>query len=73
MHKEEPITKIYTGGQTGVDQAGVIAALALSIPVEVNMPIGFKRRSEFGNYTSSITGLLDEYQEQVDQLKAYNG
>lgn len=70
VHREGPITKIYTGGQSGVDQAGVIAALALGIPVEVNMPKGFKRKSEFGsNYTSSVEGLLEEYEYQVDRLK----
>ena len=40
------IKKIYTGGQTGVDIAGAVAAIALGIEVEVTFPKGFKQRFE---------------------------
>ena len=42
------ITKVYSGGQTGIDEAGVKAALRLDIPVEVNMPNRYKIRDCMG-------------------------
>lgn len=45
-HYFYPIDKIYTGGQTGVDLAGAIAAVKLGIPVEVTLPKGFIQRHE---------------------------
>ena len=45
-HYFHPIHKIYTGGQTGVDLAGAIAAVKLGIPVEVTLPKGFIQRHE---------------------------
>lgn len=73
VHKEDPISKIYTGGQTGVDQAGVIAALALGIPIEVNMPKYLKRKGIYGNYIISEDSLLEEYRDQVNYLKITEG
>lgn len=35
---------IYSGGQTGADEAGIKAGLALEIPVIVNAPRGYKMR-----------------------------
>lgn len=45
-HYFYPIDKIYTGGQTGVDLAGAVAAVKLGIPVEVTLPKGFIQRHE---------------------------
>ena len=42
------IKKVYSGGQTGIDEAGIKAALKLGIPVEVNMPSGYKIRDHSG-------------------------
>lgn len=47
-HELRPITQIVTGGQTGVDIAGAVAARALGIPVVVTMPRGFKQRNAQG-------------------------
>lgn len=47
-HELLPITKVVTGGQTGVDIAGAVAARALGIPVEVTMPKGLKQRGVDG-------------------------
>ena len=47
-HKLLPITKIVTGGQTGVDLAGAVAAHKLGIPVAVTMPKGFVQRNAMG-------------------------
>ena len=46
VHQHHKIEKIYTGGQTGVDMAGVITALKLDIPIEVTFPKGFIQRFE---------------------------
>lgn len=40
------ITKIYTGGQTGADIAGAVAAATLGVDVEVTLPRGYKQRYE---------------------------
>lgn len=44
VHEHEQITHIVTGGQTGVDMAGAIAAVALDIPCTINLPRGFIQR-----------------------------
>lgn len=46
VHAHYPLTRIYTGGQTGVDIAGAVAGYALGIPTEVTLPKGFKQRFE---------------------------
>jgi hypothetical protein len=45
IHEFLPITRIYTGGQTGVDIAGAVAGYALNIPTEVTLPKGFLQRN----------------------------
>lgn len=42
--KEISIKKIFTGGQTGVDLAGAIAANILNIDAEITFPKGFIQR-----------------------------
>lgn len=44
IHGLKRISKIVSGGQTGVDIAGAVAGYALGIPVEVTMPKGFRQR-----------------------------
>lgn len=57
-HSLRPITKIVTGGQTGVDIAGAIAAYALGIPAVVTMPAGFKQRGPDGlDYCGTAQGV----------------
>jgi len=48
VHEHEPITGIFTGGQTGVDIAGAVAAVKLEIPCTVNMPRGLIQRDSKG-------------------------
>jgi predicted DNA-binding WGR domain protein len=43
------ITKIVSGGQTGADIAGLVAAVALQIPAIGTLPHGFRQRDEQGN------------------------
>lgn len=48
MHERVPIAGIYTGGQTGVDLAGAVGAVALNIPCLVTLPQGFLQRGSDG-------------------------
>jgi hypothetical protein len=43
-----PISRIVSGGQTGVDLAGGVAGYVLGIPTTMLMPKGFKQRFEDG-------------------------
>jgi hypothetical protein len=43
------ITNIVSGGQTGADIAGLVAAVALQIPAIGTLPHGFRQRDEQGN------------------------
>ena len=47
-HGINPISKIVSGGQTGVDIAGAVAARALGIPAVVTLPRGFVQRNAAG-------------------------
>lgn len=49
VHAHWPIESIRSGGQTGVDIAGVIAGHALHIPVTAHMPPGCLQRDQYGN------------------------
>lgn len=42
------VTAIRSGGQTGLDQAGLVAGLASGIPVHGHYPTGFRRRDQDG-------------------------
>lgn len=44
-HALRPITKIVSGGQTGVDIAGAVAARALGIPSVITLPKGYRQRN----------------------------
>ena len=55
LHEKSPITKIVSGGQTGADIAGAVAAKALGIPVEVVMPKGFLQQDLNGNKTTQVS------------------
>lgn len=45
-HALRPINRIQSGGQTGIDMAGAIAAHRLGIPAKILFPLGFKQRGE---------------------------
>jgi hypothetical protein len=47
-HAIRPITMIVSGGQTGVDIAGAVAAKALGIPAEITLPAGYMQRGADG-------------------------
>lgn len=46
VHEFWPIGMIVSGGQTGVDLAGAVAASVLGIHWEMTLPKGFKQRGE---------------------------
>ena len=62
-HELRPITKIVTGGQTGVDIAGAIAAKKLGIPLVVTMPKGFVQR---GVDKKDVQHTVEDIQKQID-------
>ncbi len=48
VHTHHPIDKIVSGGQTGTDIAGAVAAVKLGIDCVLTYPKGFKMRFEDG-------------------------
>ena len=46
VHERFPLNKIYAGGQSGVDEAGVKAGLRLGLHVEATLPRGYRMRGE---------------------------
>ena len=48
VHRAAPVSFIRSGGQTGVDSAALICAMALQIPAEGHYPKGFKLRNKDG-------------------------
>lgn len=70
VHKYWPIAKIISGGQTGADMAGGIAAHALGIPVKLHFPAGFKQRYADGvDRPFSKEDILQQVKDGVDALK----
>lgn len=65
------ITAIRSGGQTGVDQAGLAVGIALGIPVTGLFPKGFRTRDKFGkDATSSAEAITELLLSQAAQLRA---
>lgn len=65
------ITAIRSGGQTGVDQAGLVVGIALGIPVTGLFPKGFKTRGKSGKDATATAGEITELlQHQAVQLRA---
>lgn len=58
MQLDEPIIKVFSGGQTGADVAGACWALKNEINLEINMPSGFLRQDECGNNVKGLKHLF---------------
>jgi len=43
-----PLTRVVSGGQTGIDLAGAVAAHALGVDTKMTLPAGFLQRAEDG-------------------------
>ncbi|MFL9611154.1 hypothetical protein ACKF11_13795 [Methylobacillus sp. Pita2] len=69
-HQQHPIGSIVCGGQTGVDIAGAVAAVALNIPVTIHMPSGLLQRYEDGqDITRTEDQIRDEVMSMARQIK----
>lgn len=60
VHEFHKISKIYTGGQTGVDLAGAITGYNLDIDTEVTLPKGFIIRFEDGKDISMTRAQVED-------------
>lgn len=64
------LTLIRSGGQTGIDQAGLIAGMALGVPTLGFYPKSFRRRLANGQESSSNEkALYDELTKQMRELE----
>ena len=74
------ISEIRTGGQTGIDEAGIIAAQRLGIPNEVHATSDYKFRDKSGEDVSDEWAFKARFQQQsyvqqqeeIDSLKISN-
>ncbi|WP_063805088.1 DUF4326 domain-containing protein [Burkholderia ubonensis] len=65
---------IRSGGQTGIDQAGLVAALALGIPALGHYPKNFRRRNAQGKeVTATAAAIRAELETQAAVLKQGGG
>lgn len=63
------LTSVRSGGQTGIDQAGLVAALALGIPAFGLYPASFRRRNAQGKeITSTAPAIEAELRKQTADL-----
>lgn len=62
------IEKIYTGGQTGVDIGGAIAADLLGIDVLMTLPLGYRQRFENGVDIKQTKGDIESQIEDWGDL-----
>lgn len=70
VHARSPLSSVRSGGQTGIDQAGLVAALALGIPAYGLYPKSFRRRNAAGDEVHSTAVKLErELWEQADKLE----
>ena len=68
-HNHPELNKIVTGGQTGSDIAGAIAARALGMHVEVTMPKGFLQRGADGkDFTQTREDVIRKIEAGADAL-----
>lgn len=64
------LTLIRSGGQTGIDQAGLVAALVLGVPALGHFPKSFRRRNAQGKeVTATAAAIRAELEAQAEALK----
>lgn len=64
MHQHWPIRRVVSGGQTGIDIAGIVAAHALGIDAEAMFPNGYLQR---GADKQDVRHTEKEIREQVEE------
>lgn len=70
LNKVWPIGKIVSGGQTGADIAGIVAAVAMGIESKCLMPTGFVQRDENGkDSTHTMEQIIEQIQKHVSALR----
>lgn len=70
VHEAYPIEEIRSGGQTGVDVAGLVAGMALNIPTVGLYPLGWRQRFERGMDICRERDLLyTELMAYADEIK----
>lgn len=71
VHQHHPFTHIRSGGQTGADFAGLVAAVALGIPATGTFPMGFLQRTSMGDdVRRSPEDIEFEINKMVAELKS---
>lgn len=69
-HYHWPFDNIRSGGQTGVDEAGLVAGIALELPVTALFPAGHRQRSAEGfDLTQDPTMLRMQWEQRADVVK----
>lgn len=69
VHLHHPISKIVSGGQTGMDIAGAVVGVKLGIPIEITFPKGYLQRNEKGvDFTNSEEDIRDYILTQAKSL-----
>ena len=64
------ISSVRSGGQTGMDHAGLVAGLALGIPVHGHYPKGYRRRDSLGIDSNSTENEIR--QEIIEEAAILN-
>lgn len=69
VHADVGLTHVRSGGQTGIDTAGLVAGIALKVPVTGLYPKGFRqRRADQVDVERSVEDLLRELNAAVTRL-----
>ena len=60
-----PIESVISGGQTGVDEAGIHAAVSLGLPAHIHAPKGWQYRDAKGNDRKDEVGFKSRFSEEL--------
>jgi hypothetical protein len=70
VHKHYPLEMVISGGQTGVDFAGGVAAEVLGLNPVMTFPKGFLQRTlTVNHFTQTEANVMAEVERQVEDLK----
>lgn len=74
VHQHWKIEKIFSGGQTGVDMAGIIAARFIGIPAKATLPKGFlQRHLDHKDRCFTQEDIVQQVRDGVKGLRAHFG